>query len=132
MALVKLECPWVCFHAIGFAGSNPAQRPTFQTYMKNVTIVLTEEEAKELSSLLTRKCGMIQYQGTQENFNGRELSEERREALNASWHFWHGMSQKVSSAFGFEAWMEPSAYASEEVDMKVAKSVLELPLEPKH
>ena len=89
-------------------------------------IMLTREEAEELSSLVVRKVGMITYQGSVLEFNGKKVTSERQAELDRAWTFWNTIGKKISASFGFQNWMTPSKYAAEEVDYKVQKAILEL------
>ena len=61
-----------------------------------VQLELEQSEAKELASLLTALTGRLQYRAV------------HNPELDKSWPFWHKLSQKVSNALGFEAYMVTS------------------------
>ena len=67
--------------------------------MKNITITLTNDQAKELASLLTMLTGRLQYRA----------SKSPDGSLDDSWKFWNDISKPVSSSLGFEAWCEPDS-----------------------
>lgn len=90
---------------------------------QTINITLTLEEAQELASLLSRKTGMIGWQAMTPVFNGKPVTEERRAALDESFKFWSGIAKKVTTAFGYQAWMQPSVYAEEERDREVEAAV---------
>lgn len=58
--------------------------------MKTITITLTDEEAKKLSTVINSLNGRLQYRATQ--------TEDT--SLDTSWIFWNGICKKIADSLG--------------------------------
>ncbi len=74
------------------------QRLTNPTIRK-VTIELTDEQVRELSTVITHLTGNLQNKAM---LNKSGIYDE-------DWGFWSGVSKAVSKSFGFEAYCDPTS-----------------------
>lgn len=62
------------------------------------TISLTREQAQDLSTVISAMVGALQD----------KAARTPDGSLDASWAYWHEISKKISSSFGFEGWCSPN------------------------
>jgi hypothetical protein len=72
-------------------------KPSSTKEVKNVTLVLTDEEAKNLSTVLNTLNARLQYRGA-------KCPKKDLKKHSEAWHHWHSITKKLATSMGI-IWM---------------------------
>lgn len=67
--------------------------------MKNVTITLTRNQAKELTTVISHLVGCLQDRATKAHSG----------LLDEDWAFWHCIEKACATSLGFDAYCDPTS-----------------------
>ena len=67
--------------------------------MKNVTVELTSDQARELCTVITSLTGNLQHRAAM----------DKSGILDDDWRFWNEITKAISTSFGYEAYMDPTS-----------------------
>ena len=71
--------------------------------MQNVTLELTKEQAKELSTVVTFLTGCLQLRAIQKS----------SQILDDDWRFWNKVSSALSESIGYSSYCDPTSDLAE-------------------